>query len=505
VLTLLLRDLKTSTWQQVHRMVIENTVGQFVESFIKSHLSKKTAEEDLVKREAMEVIKNEKQVQHVEIAAKNRPISLSGVPRLNKKPKQEISEPVKAEPTLSASSSPTKKRKRESSEDEISSHVMSGESSDLMEDDVLLIDRPRKRTKKERKRRQYEEHVTLDEHVIDADKSRDEETTTKRGRGRPRKHPSSATAVPSEERQQRHQLKKLLATEIDPVLENEDEYYGQVARDRLAAIMLTRHTEEHVIEHVMDADVVETAVAPVTESSHVSESVPAVFSPHVTGSARTEGYYKQSRAEKVRYIPERRSRVQDEDKEILGQRAVSTGRDTRINHRHLLSSLGQQALGGSKDTSELMKFNLLKTRKKLLTFDKSGIHDWGLFALEPIQADDMVIEYIGEIIRQKVADEREKRYEAIGIGSSYMFRIDDNWIIDATMKGNLARFINHCCDPNCYAQIISVEQQKKIVIYSKRDIAVGEEITYDYKFPIEPDEYKIPCSCMSARCRGTLN
>jgi histone-lysine N-methyltransferase SETD1 len=65
--------------------------------------------------------------------------------------------------------------------------------------------------------------------------------------------------------------------------------------------------------------------------------------------------------------------------------------------------------------------------------------------------------------------------------------------------------LTHGPQPNCYAQIISVEQQKKIVIYSKRDIAVGEEITYDYKFPIEPDEYKIPCSCMSARCRGTLN
>jgi histone-lysine N-methyltransferase SETD1 len=43
-------------------------------------------------------------------------------------------------------------------------------------------------------------------------------------------------------------------------------------------------------------------------------------------------------------------------------------------------------------------------------------------------------------------------------------------------------FINHCCDPNCYAKVISFGTQKKIVIYSKRDIALGEEITYDYKF-----------------------
>lgn len=51
-----------------------------------------------------------------------------------------------------------------------------------------------------------------------------------------------------------------------------------------------------------------------------------------------------------------------------------------------------------------------------------------------------------KVIRQKVADTREKRYERMGIGSSYMFRIDDDLIIDATKKGNLARFINHSCD-----------------------------------------------------------
>lgn len=81
---------------------------------------------------------------------------------------------------------------------------------------------------------------------------------------------------------------------------------------------------------------------------------------------------------------------------------------------------------------------------------------------------------MGEVVRQKIADERERRYETSGIGSSYLFRIDDDQIIDATKKGNLARFINHCCDPNCYAKIISFGHSKKIIIYSKRDIAVGE-------------------------------
>ena len=57
----------------------------------------------------------------------------------------------------------------------------------------------------------------------------------------------------------------------------------------------------------------------------------------------------------------------------------------------------------------------------------------------------MVIEYVGQVVRQSVADLREKYYENMGIGSSYMFRIDGDTIIDATKCGNLARFINHCC------------------------------------------------------------
>lgn len=65
------------------------------------------------------------------------------------------------------------------------------------------------------------------------------------------------------------------------------------------------------------------------------------------------------------------------------------------------------------------------------------------------------------------------------------------------------KIFKYLLQPNCYAKIITVESQKKIVIYSKRDIDVNEEITYDYKFPIEDE--KIPCLCGAPNCRGTLN
>lgn len=57
--------------------------------------------------------------------------------------------------------------------------------------------------------------------------------------------------------------------------------------------------------------------------------------------------------------------------------------------------------------------------------------------------------------------------------------------------------------PNCYAKVITIESEKKIVIYSKQPIGVDEEITYDYKFPLEDE--KIACLCGAQGCRGTLN
>ncbi|CAN4113929.1 unnamed protein product [Withania somnifera] len=103
----------------------------------------------------------------------------------------------------------------------------------------------------------------------------------------------------------------------------------------------------------------------------------------------------------------------------------------------------------------------------------------------------------------KVSDIRELYYEKIGIGSSYLFRLDDDYVVDATKRGGIARFINHSCEPNCYTKVISVDGEKKIFIYAKRPIAAGEEISYNYKFPLE--EKKIPCNCGSKRCRGSMN
>ncbi|MFH4977312.1 hypothetical protein AB6A40_004021 [Gnathostoma spinigerum] len=223
--------------------------------------------------------------------------------------------------------------------------------------------------------------------------------------------------------------------------------------------------------------------------------------PHSTGCARTQGFYRLSNKQK-RGLVRRPEAFQD--KTVISERDETTVRhqvqatkEARSMTRRLLTSMGETT------QSDFFKVNQLKYRKKMIKFARSRIHGWGLYALEPIAPDDMIIEYIGQKIRPTVADLREKQYEKRGMGSSYLFRIDSDNVIDATQMGNFARFINHSCQPNCYAKVVTVDGEKRIVIYSKVFINKGDEITYDYKFPIEDD--KIDCLCGAPGCRGTLN
>jgi len=92
---------------------------------------------------------------------------------------------------------------------------------------------------------------------------------------------------------------------------------------------------------------------------------------------------------------------------------------------------------------------------------------------------------VGKIIWRQISDIREHQYETLGIGSNNLFHIDVELVVDATRHDGLARFINHSCDANCYTKIITVEGQRKMAIYLKCPIAAGEQLTYNYKFPLE--------------------
>ncbi|KAL2129376.1 hypothetical protein VTI74DRAFT_7894 [Chaetomium olivicolor] len=251
------------------------------------------------------------------------------------------------------------------------------------------------------------------------------------------------------------------------------------------------------------------------------------YVPNPTGCARTEGVKKILNSEKSKYLPHhlKVQKVREERQAQNGKNAkdsvlaaaeaarlaaeslVAKGnsRANRANNRRFVAEINDQRKTLGQD-SDVLRFNQLKKRKKPVKFARSAIHNWGLYAMENIPKDDMIIEYVGEEVRQQIADLREARYLKSGIGSSYLFRIDDNTVIDATKKGGIARFINHSCMPNCTAKIIKVEGSKRIVIYALRDIAQNEELTYDYKFERELGSTdRIPCLCGTAACKGFLN
>ncbi|XP_043922826.1 histone-lysine N-methyltransferase 2C [Protopterus annectens] len=135
---------------------------------------------------------------------------------------------------------------------------------------------------------------------------------------------------------------------------------------------------------------------------------------------------------------------------------------------------------------------------------RSHIQGLGLFAARDIEKHTMVIEYIGTVIRNEVANRKEKLYESQNRGV-YMFRIDNEHVIDATLTGGPARYINHSCAPNCVAEVVAFEKGHKIIISSNRRIQKGEELCYDYKFDFEDDQHKIPCHCGALNCRKWMN
>ncbi|XP_035240634.1 histone-lysine N-methyltransferase 2A-like isoform X2 [Anguilla anguilla] len=161
--------------------------------------------------------------------------------------------------------------------------------------------------------------------------------------------------------------------------------------------------------------------------------------------------------------------------------------------------------GSSVDLPLPMRLRRLKkASKKALGVYRSAIHGRGLFCRRNIDAGEMVIEYSGTVIRSVLAEKRQRYYEGKGVGS-YMFRIDDYEVVDATMHGNAARFINHSCKPNCFSRVINIQGHKRIIIFALRNICRGEEITYDYKFPVEGPGHKLPCNCGTKTCRKFLN
>ena len=135
--------------------------------------------------------------------------------------------------------------------------------------------------------------------------------------------------------------------------------------------------------------------------------------------------------------------------------------------------------------------------KAKLVLKKSKIHGKGVFVKVPVEKGVDLLEYRGK---------RRRWYSCYDDGGSYICLMysEEGYVIDPRIEGNLARFINHSCEPNCLAVLIG----KRVFIETLRDLEANEEITMDYGLTCgckpKPDDFRrFHCKCGNQKCRGT--
>ncbi len=145
-----------------------------------------------------------------------------------------------------------------------------------------------------------------------------------------------------------------------------------------------------------------------------------------------------------------------------------------------------------------------KAKSPLFRIRGSAIQGRGAFAVRRIRKGQRITEYTGERISP---DEVERRYDddSMDRHHTFLFEVDENTVIDGTRRVGRARYINHCCQPNCEA----VNDDGRIFIEAIKNIQPGVELTYDYAYEHEGRLTRAliaqyPCFCGTKRCRGTI-
>ncbi|HET8764868.1 MAG TPA: SET domain-containing protein-lysine N-methyltransferase [Rhodanobacter sp.] len=144
-----------------------------------------------------------------------------------------------------------------------------------------------------------------------------------------------------------------------------------------------------------------------------------------------------------------------------------------------------------------------------LSVRRSPIHGNGVYAVVGLPAHTALIQYKGRLLTHAQAD---RLYDGgADTGHTFLFTLNDKYVVDANVDGNSARWINHSCAPNCRAYIEEVDgaRRDKVMIESIRAIEAGEELTYDYGIVLDvPHTAKLKriwaCRCGAKRCTGTL-
>jgi histone-lysine N-methyltransferase SETD2 len=134
---------------------------------------------------------------------------------------------------------------------------------------------------------------------------------------------------------------------------------------------------------------------------------------------------------------------------------------------------------------------------------RAGRKGHGLFAGQRIRKGDFIVEYVGEVLEERAYAARKEAYAEAGQRHFYFMSLGGAEVIDACARGNLARFVNHSCAPNCETQKWMVAGELCIGMFATADVEAGQELTFDYNFERYGDA-PMRCLCAAKGCRGWI-
>lgn len=140
-------------------------------------------------------------------------------------------------------------------------------------------------------------------------------------------------------------------------------------------------------------------------------------------------------------------------------------------------SLGEPPKRGDGQCGNM---RLLLRQQQRILLAKSEVAGWGAFLKNPVNKNDYLGEYTGELISHREADKRGKIYDRAN--SSFLFDLNDQFVLDAYRKGDKLKFANHSSNPNCYAKVMLVAGDHRVGIFAKEHIEASEELFYDYRY-----------------------
>ncbi|TMW41095.1 hypothetical protein DOY81_013825, partial [Sarcophaga bullata] len=129
---------------------------------------------------------------------------------------------------------------------------------------------------------------------------------------------------------------------------------------------------------------------------------------------------------------------------------------------------------------------------------------FGLVCREPIKAGSFIIEYVGEVINDDEFQARLQQKSRDRDENFYFLSVEKDYIIDAGPKGNLARFMNHSCEPNCETQKWSVNSLNRVGLFAIKDIPENTELTFNYHWDDLLGNEKETCYCGAKKCAGQI-